>query len=80
MLGRLRMSVDECILEYKKLAPNIFVRRKRQRGFWKIPTAVLGKPWFDGMNLQGAISDLLEKKNLNVKLPFKEADDPRCKV
>jgi hypothetical protein len=80
MLGRLRMSIDECIYEYQKLAPNIFVKRKRQRGFLKIPTAALGKPWFDGKNLQGEISDLLERRNLPVNLPFKEADDPRCKV
>jgi len=80
MLGRLRMSIDECLHEYKQLAPNIFARRKRQRRFLKLPTAVLGKSWFEGKNLQEAIGDLLKRRNFNAELPLKEADDPSCKM
>ena len=80
MLGRLRMSIDECLHEYRQLAPNIFARRKRQRGFLRLSTAVLGKTWFEGKNLQEAINDLLERRNFNAGLPLKEDDDPGCKM
>ncbi|KAH0556588.1 hypothetical protein GP486_005565 [Trichoglossum hirsutum] len=82
MLGRLQMTIEECIKEYKYLAKKIFVKRKRHSSFFgiKYATAELGEPWFDAGNLEKAVKDLLKRKKKDEGLELKEDVSPKCKV
>ena len=52
MLGRLRMSVDECIAEYADLSKNVFSERKQG----------VSKEMFKASNLEAAIKSVIKKK------------------
>jgi hypothetical protein len=81
MLGRLQMTIEECIEEYKYLAKEIFVKRKRYSLFGiKYATAELGEPWFDADNLEKAVKNLLKRKKKDEGLELKENVNPKCKV
>ena len=51
MLGRLRMSLDECINEYVDLSRKVFSDRKRA-----------SKEMFEASNLEAAIKSVIKKK------------------
>ncbi|KAE8450481.1 hypothetical protein EG329_006211 [Mollisiaceae sp. DMI_Dod_QoI] len=59
MLGRLRMSVDECIKEYKKLSSDIF-------GHPRLASVRGPIPWlrdkYDGKTIQRAVEDVVERR------------------
>jgi len=77
MLGRLHMSVDECIAEYKKLSPDIFTkihhRVKLRDG------TIRGR--FNDEALKKGIQNLLIKLGVDPEALFKEDDkESRCKT
>jgi hypothetical protein len=55
MLGRLRMSVEDCICEYVRLAKAVFDSPWRFR-------VLLGKPMYSARALENAMQDLIEKR------------------
>lgn len=85
MLGRLRMTVDECIDEYLKLSPKIFTH-VRHRVKWPRPIhlakaeiEVQGR--FDHDALEQGIKDLLVRRGLKEDELLKDSgDSARCKV
>lgn len=76
MLGRLRMTVDECIEEYKELSPKIFTKvhhRLNLRG------RLQGR--FDHEALENCIRSLLERRGLSPDELFAESlRTPGCKT
>lgn len=78
MLGRLRMTIPECIDIFKDISRTIFldnpgiVRRLGQQ--------LVGSSFFDGQALKKAIQELLTARGIDPDTLFKESDDPKCKV
>ena len=52
MLGRLRMSLDECIAEYADLSKKVFSERKHGAS----------KEMFKASNLEAAVKGVIKKK------------------
>ncbi|KAJ8126223.1 hypothetical protein O1611_g7414 [Lasiodiplodia mahajangana] len=76
MLGRLKMSVAECIEEYKSLSAKVFTKRRHRLGR---RANIQGR--FDHVALEASIKDLLRKRGLNDDELLKEPDaDPQCKT
>lgn len=76
MLGRLRLSVKECIEEYRKLSPLIFIKRGHRvtpRG------SIQGR--FDHEAFERAIREMLVRYGFSEDALFKDEEaDPPCKV
>lgn len=77
MLGRLRMSVKECIKRYETLIGEVFPNSSWKRaGNW-----ALHGEWYDASNLERVIKDLIREKlgDSEVRLLDKDETNP-CKV
>ena len=81
MLGRLQMTVDDCIAVYKDLSPSIFTKTHRLKfgvRFQGMPDIII-KDRFNHEALENGIRDLLKKKGYDAEELFKEAPaDSKC--
>lgn len=77
MLGRLEMTVDECLEEYKKLSPNIFSKIHHRVN---VKGRLQGR--FDHEALENGIKDLLRQRSLDENELFKvgQTDGKKCKT
>jgi hypothetical protein len=77
MLGRLEMSVQECIDAYTKMMRQVF-QKKANRSI----IGVLGgvKPRFSSKALEDAITQLLKSRGIPIDEKFQCGKKPRCKV
>lgn len=77
MLGRLEMTVDECVDAYTKMMKHVF-EKKANRSF----IGVLGgvKPRFSSKALGNAISQVLETCGIPIDEKFEDGTKSRCKV
>ncbi|KAH7372236.1 hypothetical protein BKA66DRAFT_423213 [Pyrenochaeta sp. MPI-SDFR-AT-0127] len=75
MLGRLRMSVDDCITEYLRLSDRVF-RRTRHRV--TVKGKVQGR--FDSEELERAVKEVVQKQGLSEDALLKDASESGCKV
>src|SRR5207237_7941093 len=75
MLGRLRMTVDECIDAYVSLSDRIF---QKQRHRVTIKGQVQGR--FDSDELERAIKEIVATQGLGEDALLKDAPDAKCKV
>lgn len=75
MLGRLRMTVDECIDAYVLLSDRIFQKQKHRV---TIKGRVQGR--FDSDELERAIKEIIKKQGLAEDTLLKDASDAKCKV
>ncbi|KAI0755384.1 acyl transferase/acyl hydrolase/lysophospholipase [Daedaleopsis nitida] len=78
MLGRLRMSIDECLATYEGFMKQIF-----DKGWWeKNKNFVKNGYFYSGDELEGIIKGLVEKKLGDANAPLVDPADPnpRCKV
>jgi hypothetical protein len=75
MLGRLRMTVDECIDAYVSLSDRVF---QKQRHRVTIKGQVQGR--FDSEKLERAIKEIVAKQGLAEDALLKDAPDAKCKV
>lgn len=78
MLGRLHMSIDECIRQYEIIGEKIFGRRPDI--FRKLLKGMVNSPFYNIDNLQGEVKNLLKKREIQLDEPFLEVGTPRCKV
>ncbi|KAI4738404.1 phospholipase, patatin family protein [Aureobasidium sp. EXF-12298] len=67
MLGRLEMSIDECIKAYTDLSEDVFHKKRR------IPTGIKGdlKERYDSGALELAVKKILKQRNLDENALFK---------
>ncbi|KAF2501496.1 FabD/lysophospholipase-like protein [Lophium mytilinum] len=77
MLGRLEMSVEECIVAYKKMMKQVF-EKKANRSFIGILGGV--QPRFSSKALENAISQVIKGCGLSVDERLENGTRPRCKV
>lgn len=77
MLGRLEMTVEECIDAYLRLMSQVFEKRENRSII-----GVLGgvKPRFSSNVLKDAISEVLKSQNIPLDEKFDNGTKPRCKV
>jgi hypothetical protein len=80
MLGRLKMSISECIHAYKSLSQTVFARHWSQNAIFKPLMAIGGRPWFSADDLKLATQNILEDRELDPNTLLKEEPDPTCKV
>ena len=75
MLGRLRMTVNECIDAYVSLSDRIF---QKQRHRVTIKGRVQGR--FDSDQLERAIKEIVVRQGLAEDTLLKDTPDGKCKV
>lgn len=75
MLGRLQMTVDDCIDAYVSLSDRVF-RKRRHRV--NIKGKVQGR--FDSDELVRAIKEILVQQGLAEDALLEDAKDAKCKV
>jgi len=75
MLGRLRMSINECIDAYLSLSDRVF-RKKRHRV--TIKGEIQGR--FDSDELARAVKEIVKRQGLQEDALLKDAPDASCKV
>jgi len=75
MLGRLRMTVDECIDAYVSLSDRIFQKRRHRV---TIKGQVQGR--FDSDELECAIKEIVTRQRLAEDALLKDSPDAKCKV
>lgn len=76
MLGRLRMSVEECIAAYVELSSRVFQKKH------VMPVTVRGKvkARYSSEELQRAIEDVVEAQHLERDALLKDNSPQACKV
>lgn len=76
MLGRLRMSVEECIAAYVELSSRVFQKKH------VMPVTVRGKvkARYSSEELQRAIEDVVEVQHLERDALLKDTSPQACKV
>ena len=75
MLGRLKMSIDECIDAYLSLSDRVF-QKKRHRVTTK--GNIQGR--FDSEELERAVKEVVTKQGPDVDALLKDASENACKV
>ena len=76
MLGRLRMSIEECIAAYVELSSRVFQKRHI------MPVTVNGKvkARYSSKELQCAIEDVVAARHLDKDTLLKDTSPQACKV
>jgi hypothetical protein len=78
MLGRLQMSVDDCISHYRTLSERVFGRRGNPvTNNFKL---VMGISKFDAAELEAAIKEVIRQSGYDTEELLKELVNPKCKV
>ena len=75
MLGRLRMSIDECIEAYLSLSDRIFQKKKHRV---TIKGKIQGR--FDSEELAQAVRDVVAGKGFQEDALLKDTSENACKV
>lgn len=75
MLGRLRMSIDECISAYLSLSDNIFHKRRHRV---TVKGKIQGR--FDSDELERAVKAIIKERGLTEEMLLKDAPNAACKV
>lgn len=75
MLGRLKLSIDECIEAYLSLSDRVF-QKKRHRA--SIKGNIQGR--FDSEELERAVKEVVTKSGLDENALLKDVSDDACKV
>jgi hypothetical protein len=75
MLGRLKMSVEDCITAYMSLAHEVF---EQQRRMFTIRGGIQGR--FDAKTLEEAVKRILEQQGLHKETLLKDDPDADCKM
>jgi uncharacterized protein YqgV (UPF0045/DUF77 family) len=75
MLGRLEMTIDECIESYLSLSDQIFQKKAHRVN---IQGKIQGR--FDSNKLEDVIQEVVRKRKLPEDILLRGAEDATCKV
>ena len=78
MLGRLHMTIDECIKQYEAIGERVFSKRPPALG--KLLRGMVNSPFYNIETLQEEIRKALDAKGIAREEAFRETGVPRCKV
>lgn len=79
MLGRLHMTVDECIQQYDLLGSSVFGKRQWGGQTGRLVKGMFNSTFYETETLQAAIKSVLELKGIPVQEDFRETA-PVCKT
>ena len=79
VLGRLHMTVHECIEVYERLGKEVFGRPVGGQ-LGRILRGLAGSPFYDLAELQGYMRGVMEGKGIASNELFAETGTPKCKV
>jgi patatin-like phospholipase/acyl hydrolase len=79
MLGRLHMTVDECIAAYEEVGKKIFGSGPSGGQVGKLVKGLTSSPFYDIEKLQEEVRKVLDEKGIPRNEAFLEAQ-PTCKV
>ena len=79
MLGRLHMTVDECIQQYELLGSRVFGKRQWGGQTGRLVKGMLNSTFYETETLQAAIKSVLALRRIEVQQDFLEAA-PVCKT
>lgn len=80
MLGRLHMSVDECIEAYNTTTKKVFEKKPFGGKAGRFAKMVVSSPLYDVRILQECIKDILRQRGVPEDEYFRETYSPQCKV
>lgn len=80
MLGRLHMTIDECIAAYEEVGKRIFGKRPAGGSMGKIFMGVASSAFYDIGSLQEEVRKVLDQKKIPRNEAFLESQTPLCKV
>jgi hypothetical protein len=80
MLGRLEMTIEECLQVFKTMSRDIFAPSWKHTPVIKEIGAIFGRPWFNAKDLENALKKVLVEKDKDADIPLRETRDPPCKV
>ncbi|KAI2472257.1 phospholipase [Annulohypoxylon bovei var. microspora] len=75
MLGRLRMTVGDCIAAYTKLSSNVFKKRRHRVN---LRGNIQGR--FDSLELEKTVKDILSQQGFDEDALLKDTADAFCKI
>lgn len=79
MLGRLHMTVDECIEQYELLGSRVFGKRQWGGQTGRLVKGMFNSTFYEIDTLQAAIKSVLELRGIDIPEDFKESA-PVCKT
>lgn len=80
MLGRLSMSIDECITTYEQVGGEVFGKKPLGGKFGKMLKGLRSSSFYDIEILQEEIRKVLDSKKIARDTSFLAVGAPRCKV
>lgn len=80
MLGRLHMTIDECIEKYEEVGGEVFGKKPRGGKFGKMLKGLTSSSFYDIGILQEEIKKQLDLKKIPRDTAFREPGAPSCKV
>lgn len=79
MLGRLRMTVDECIEVFQHISQVVF--NNNPGILSRVYSGLIsGQPFFSAKRLEDAIKELLNARGIDEDAKLRDVDDAKCKV
>ena len=80
MLGRLHMTIDECIAKYEQVGVEVFGKKPPGGNFGKMLKGLRSSPFYDIGILQEEVRKILDSKGIPRDTAFREPGAPSCKV
>jgi hypothetical protein len=80
MLGRLEMSIEDCLQAFKTMSADIFASSWKQAPILKHIGAIAGSSRFKAKGLNTAVKKLLREKKIDEEILLREGREPSCKV
>lgn len=80
MLGRLHMTIDDCIAKYEQVGKEVFGKKPAGGLFGQMMKGVRGSAFYDIEVLQNQVKNVLDAKSIARDAMFKEIGVPSCKV
>lgn len=79
MLGRLQMTVDECIAAYASLSNKVF-EKKHHRFTLGLTVGLKAQGRFSSTELEKVVKEIIRGRGLDQETLLKDSPDARCKV
>lgn len=80
MLGRLHMTIDECIGKYEQVGGQVFGKKPHGGKVGKALKGLTSSAFYDIKVLQEEVKKVLDSKGIPRDEEFRESSTPTCKV
>ncbi|EEU36505.1 uncharacterized protein NECHADRAFT_81163 [Fusarium vanettenii 77-13-4] len=80
MLGRLEMSVAECIVAYQHISRQVFRPKLCSKYMPRVVRTITGWSMYDSQHLEDAVKDIIRIYEETSSAPLETTDEGQCKV